>query len=696
MPGLNAASGNGDIEDNGPLLGGKTKEQLEREEKYKNGILMFLALMLIFSSIAGIWFFTRVAKANNSAAYDSFDYLQAVCRKDRASELSLKRQFPDVVKKNWPAYGRDFAGTRYNPFVDKISVHSSTDGLQSHVMVCDSGSTSGVSATITYDDEGVAYYPTWGDLDASKTISNAQIVAKHTENCNNKWLVDVKDIAADPHTAVRSSISLFEDSVGTKAVFFCDLGTPNFTCSSSNATLNNAQCGAYCYALRRDTGALMWRTQVSSQASAQVTGSPTIVGQTAYFGLSTRSEGLLKSNSYHTYTFYGEAYSMNLNTGELVYAQPTIFSTGNVTNTTGASVWGSPIPYDVASETVVFGSGNLDTVSANITACMQTNGKDAFSCLPNDVWPDSLMAVRAPLSGHPTTAMSTPLAMQEKWVFSAQGVDAWNLACESSPKGANCPAVPGSDYDFAAGAIIITNECGEKRVVALQKSGALWSFDLNTGEQNWRTYVGPGNTLDNSWGMAYDGEYFYIGFGNYGRKYYRTLDGTIRCDAFTAAVHAWSGEIAWVTPMPNSRKSGECGTAVADSAMTRWFTTEELLFADRGVLHYASSPAPAGPNPEPDTVRDDSLYSVISGATTVANGVVYVTSWNGYTYLLNAANGEIFAAMQRCEEGSVYGGVTASRYWNGNEYVDQIAYGCGYDHVPGPLAGSKVIFYNFK
>lgn len=648
----------------------------------------FVLALIIFSSIASVWFFYWLDHDFNKGDTHKGGTLQPDCSIYEPNPLTVTRQYPDVVAKNWPAYGRDFAGTRYNPHVDKFSIDDDDEG---EFILCDLTTTSGVSATIVYDDTGIAYFPDWGIKDGVGTISDAKIYAKDTVTCNDEWVVYMKDIAVDPHTVVRTSVTLFTDSVGTDAVFFCDLGTPNLTCSNANSTLNDAACGAYCYALRRDDGTLMWRTRVSTQGEAIVTSSPTIVGQMAYFGLSSREAALLAEDSFTTESFIGESYVMNLNDGELVFVQPSIFGTVDTGNLTGGSVWGSPIPYDLHTDTAVFGTGNLYTLNDNLTTCLNDPAEDAWSCLPDGVWPDSLYAVRGTLWGHREVR-----AMDEKWVFNAQGVDAWNLACLEDPKGANCPDPEGPDYDFGSGAIIVTNECHEKFVIALQKSGAMWCKSLDTGATRWKTYLGPGNTLQNSWGLAYDGDRVYTAFGNVEGKYYRTLDGTVRCDGFWAALNPWTGEIEWLTPVPNSRQSSVCGTGSADPTMARWFTSSELLFANRGTLNPSAPAVSADPNPEPDATRDTSAYAHATGAVTVANGVLYGTAWNGYTYKIDARTGEIKDALKRFDSGSIYGGVSVSRYWDGTQWVDQLAVGGGYSEVAGPLPGSQVLFYNNK
>lgn len=639
-----------------------------------------IGLLITLIAIAGL-VLGAIAVSRGNDDDDDIGPGEINCPMDKPDSYQLL-QSPEVLKLNWPSFGRDPSGSRYQPHFESFDANDDSDF--ENVLTYQTDSTSGVSADITQATDGDLVAVTWGNEDGSGTISDAAVLRIDGGNGNTVWKTLMSQIAVDEHTASRTAPSFFTDSTGVDGVFLCDLGTPNFTCSNTNNTFNDASCGAYCYALRYSDGGLMWRTRVSSQPEALVTASPNIVGQFAYFGLSSREAALLESDAFTNPSFVGEAFVINLNNGDLIITQSTLFG-NDVANLTGAASW-SFVSYDIDTDTAVYPTGNLYTISENVTGCLQTTGETAWSCLPDRAWPDSLIAVRgARLWGH-----NEPRDFEEKWVFSAQGVDAWNLACLSDPEGANCPDVEGPDYDFGAGSIITTNGCGEKVVISFQKSGVLWAFYLNTGEEKWRTYVGPGSTLNNNWGMAYDGYKVYMTVGNSEGKRYRTLDGTVRCDGFVAAVWVDSGDIEWITPLPNSRASTACPAAEVDQALTRYFSNDVLLFADRGPTQNLAGAVSDDPNPEPDATRDTSDFSIATGPVTVANGVAYVGSWNGYMYAFDTSDGDIKRALSRCDTGSIYGGASAGKFVIDGQYYEQLAWGCGYTNNANTLGDSEI------
>ncbi len=96
------------------------------------------------------------------------------------------------------------------------------------------------------------------------------------------------------------------------------------------------------------------------------------------------------------------------------------------------------------------------------------------------------------------------------WKFQAMSADVWNMSCdvESGKNGPNCPVLfggDGRDYDFGAGAIIVTAG-GKDMVLAGQKSGHAWALDANTGKVLWSHRMGEGTALGGiHWGIAADG-----------------------------------------------------------------------------------------------------------------------------------------------------------------------------------------------
>ena len=97
------------------------------------------------------------------------------------------------------------------------------------------------------------------------------------------------------------------------------------------------------------------------------------------------------------------------------------------------------------------------------------------------------------------------------WKFQAMSADVWNMSCdvESGKNGPNCPVLfggDGRDYDFGAGAIVVTAG-GRDVVLAGQKSGHAWALDAGTGKVLWSHRMGEGTALGGvHWGIAAMGD----------------------------------------------------------------------------------------------------------------------------------------------------------------------------------------------
>lgn len=76
-----------------------------------------------------------------------------------------------------------------------------------------------------------------------------------------------------------------------------------------------------------------------------------------------------------------------------------------------------------------------------------------------------------------------------KWTVVLGGYSAWTYAC-LTPGNPNCPAGPGTDYDFGEAPMIITVG-GRDLVVAGQKSGTVWALDPDNGDIVWSTVRVP-------------------------------------------------------------------------------------------------------------------------------------------------------------------------------------------------------------
>lgn len=639
----------------------------------------------------GIIAMVQLSKNNVGFKHDDDDN---ECDKDKVNNYFEDRHAPDVSDRGWSSWGRDYISSRYNPHIHKINKHNLDDLEGPYMYSADTNS--GVSATITIDaDTGIMYFPDWGNL-STAGVTGAQLYAVNIATRATVWKKAVADIAVDPDTWVRVSLTFYTNSTGGKCLTFGDQGTPSLGCPFNASTPVDPACGAYYYGLQRDNGELLWRLQVSDQPTAVITSSPNVVGAIAYTGVSSRESVLAEDPAYDCCSFKGSALSLDLNNdGSVRFDIETISDALVTANFSGASVWGSAPPVCTETESVVFGTGNFFSQSQAVADCLDTAGETPYTCLEAGLMPDTVFTTSM-------YAMDGEILDQSKWYQNAQGVDAWNLACLLNPAGPNCPDPTGPDYDFGAGAVIYGNQCGRKFVAALQKSGVLWSWDLRTGGVVWKTYIGPGATLSDSWGIAFNGVRLFMSIGNEEERAYRTLDGTVRCDGFWAAVDAFDGDIEWIRPVPCSRASTACPNIAIDTSLQHIFSDAVLTYQDRGdapIFDTDAVPCEGGSkvNPDADPARDIPLYSKCFGAVTVGDDLMWGGSVNGYMYGIDTYDGSIEAAL-RCPTGSIYGAASLASVKDAPDDDDDdtdeyLAFGCGYSNVSPYLADDKVMVY---
>lgn len=636
-------------------------------------IFSLLTLTALGIAIAGL----VVALTHNGHNDDDDGLDPYSCKSYLVNDVVFLKQADVANNKAWPSWSRDYSASRFNPHIYRFDKDNLDDIEGPFIYTTDTNS--GVSATIVIDEAGVAYFPDRGTEDlVDGGTEDAKLYAVDLSTITTVWKKDVADYAADPATYVRVSLTEYTNSTGGANLVFCDQGTPNLTCVADpalNVTADPA-CGAYCYGVEKSTAELLWSTQVSDQGSAIVTSSPNVVGQTAYFGLSSSESALAANPFYDCCNFVGHYYALDTNYGAVLFDEVTLEGDAAM-NISGAAVWGSNPPYDPATDRVVFGTGNLYSLNDNLTSCLAEVGANPFTCALEGVNMDSVLAVSAS-------------NFERRWINKGQGVDAWNVACLFG--GPNCPDPEGPDYDFGAGAVTYTDECGRKYVAAYAKSGILWCFDLVTGEVIWRTYVGTGATIINGWGIAFDGYKLYMSNANGNGRSYRTLDGTVRCDGYWAAVKAFTGELEWLTPAPNSRASGACPPIEADAALEHVLPQSVLTYSERGDGPvYNAEPVSDYPNPSPDPTRDTSTYSRGHGAVIVAADLMWGGAMNGYMYAFDKDSGKILEGL-RCPEGSIYGSASIAQI--GDDETEYLTFGCGYGRPGfGGLPGNKVMIY---
>lgn len=350
--------------------------------------------------------------------------------------------------------------------------------------------------------------------------------------------------------------------------------------------------GQYVMAIDKNTGALLWKTQVDTHPAAIVTQSPVVHGGRVYVGVSSGEEGFAANPRYPCCTFRGSVVALDLNTGAIVWK--TYMVPGGYS---GGAVWGSTPVVDLKRRRLYVTTGNNYSVPVSVTACVNAAGRDLAAqdaCVAKDDFIDAVVALDLDTG-------------EIKWGRRFQAFDVWTVACLSNP----CPLGP--DFDFGSGPNLFTAQTGrgERDLLgAGQKSGVYWALDPDTGNVVWATNVGPGSAFGGiQWGSATDGKRVYVAVSNFGRKSYTlTSTQTITFGAYSA-LDAATGRILWQTPDPGGS-----------------FPMGPVTIAN-GVL-YAESISPSGPLYAFDAANGRLLWTFNSvgsamGGPSVVNGAVY-------------------------------------------------------------------------
>ena len=632
-------------------------------------LFFFFLIVGVGLGIAGF------AQVNNQWSYIT----QHQCRPQQPDLYMLTNRIQDSKRSDWPSWSKTLQSSRYNPHVNVNHVYNwqyiCGAGTQANLVL---STNLGVSATPTTDyDLNMIFVPTYG----YSNETGARLYAIDASTCNIVWSVLMSDLAnqtgvpgndpagvSNPNTVVRTSLNVFQNRTGGTNLIFGDQGTAEYYNYSS--CVNVSYCGARVYAVEASTGKLLWRTLVVeptpttanyTRQSDIITGSPTVIDDTAVFGVSSTQSSDVAFTGH--LDFYGRYFAVDVNSGTILWIH-TANSAQQITNGNyGCSIWGSSPPYDYQSQQLFLGTGNLFNYSSSVAACLAAGNTRQY-CMEDGINDDSVFGIRMNNDG------------QRSWIYSPMGVDAWNLACQNFGNASFCPSHYGPDYDFGTGGVIIQNQCGQRFLIMFEKSGTLFSFDVDTGNIKWVRYVGPGSSLIPTWGLSFDGQNIYLSMGNFQKQSYIDLYGTLRCDAFWAAVDAWSGKMKWITPAPCSRASADCPSQVPffDTNLTAFVPLEQLLYADRPQQNAGGAALPCYGSVTVDPRNNASVASTNSGGVITTNSYMFAGAWSGYMHAFNKQSGQIVYTFPRCPTGVIYGSASVS----GLQTKQVLAWGCGY------------------
>ncbi len=231
------------------------------------------------------------------------------------------------------------------------------------------------------------------------------------------------------------------------------------------------------YALDAITGKQVWRVRADPHPNATLTGAPTLYGDKLYVPVSSMEALNTGNPDFACCHFRGSILALDARTGAKKWQtystdEPKLLGKNAAGadhyGPAGISIWSSPA-IDAKRHVLYAGTG------ANSTS-PSTDMSDAIVAMDLD-------------SG------------AVKWAYQGVKDDASNLGC-LSPNKANCPAENGPDYDFGAGAMLVTVN-GRDIVLAGQKSGHLHAIDPDSGKLIWKERPGRGGIIGGiHFGMA--------------------------------------------------------------------------------------------------------------------------------------------------------------------------------------------------
>jgi polyvinyl alcohol dehydrogenase (cytochrome) len=410
---------------------------------------------------------------------------------------------------SWSMSGQGITNWRYQPDENKLNV-SNVRSLSQAWATTLAGDISSTPAVVG----GVAYVTDWGGKVSALDATTGAIL----------WQASVASLVGVPGAVSRTSPAV-----------------------SGNSVVFGTQKGAYLVSVNKNTGALNWKTQLSTHPLAIVTQSPTIYDGVVYDGVASVEEnGVDCEASLNACYFYGSESAVSLATGANIWTTRTITPAQSAAGYSGAAVWGSSPAVDVKRHSLYITTGNNYGTPPRVRACASAAGDDLAAlaaCEPqgNGNYVDAVMSLDL-TDGH------------IKWANKVQGYDAWTTACIGFPTA--CPTPAGPDFDFGQGAMLIPTKAGDI-VAAGQKSGILWGLNADTGATVWSTLVGPGSSLGGlEWGSATDGKRIYFAVVNLNGVEYAMVNppkgtpATSHAGSWGAADPA-TGQILWQTADPN-------------------------------------------------------------------------------------------------------------------------------------------------
>ncbi|KAF2659366.1 Quino protein alcohol dehydrogenase-like protein [Lophiostoma macrostomum CBS 122681] len=441
----------------------------------------------------------------------------------------------------WTGWG----GNRHN---NRWAAHNhdiSSSNILSPADHCNVSFPVGVSATPVILED-VVYFPTW----------NGSFVALNFHSCEIVWSINVTSIIES-----YAPISAFQ-ATNTRAV---SRTSPQI---EGDVVYFGTLTHALIVAVDKKNGNTLGIVQISSIPVAVITMSPTIFDGKLFVGTSSVETSVTKLPGYQCCSFVGNMVALDFDvatgTFEVLWRVASIPDARHREGWAGASFWGSQPAIDEGRRQVFVATGNSYSSSNATVQCQRSvvppeipYALNNDSCLPSDVWQDSVLAIDLD-SG------------DVNWVHQWPGLDIWTATCGLPPFLAQnttlCPAIPGPNSDFGMAPVYVPGNYGADKLVIGRKDGNLYSISAESGNILWTTTTSPkGVDGGLSWGIAVDDTriYFTAINSDYNTWQLQPSGQTVNRSAY-GAVSLSDGSLLWETPAPLNGYAAGPPTVVGD------------------------------------------------------------------------------------------------------------------------------------